>query len=83
MKKHLIVNMCVREGERTYDIKKVVTVPSEMSQFDIEKKVIFEDYGETEPDDNAYYYYGGEIAIVCDVFTEITKEELEVLNKFL
>jgi hypothetical protein len=91
--KHLIVNMCVREGCRTYDIKKVVTVPSEMSQDDIEKKVIFNEYGEVTGtiddegssymDNSGYYYDNGEYAVICDDFKEVTQEEFEVLNKFL
>jgi hypothetical protein len=91
--KCLIVNMCVREGCRTYDIKKVVTVPTDMSQADIEEKVIFESYGEVTgtiddegssyKDNSGYYYDNGEYAVVCDSFNEITKAEFETLKKFL
>ena len=78
MKKHLFINLTVRDGEREHDHKVLHTTNASNINFAAQRYVSrFWGNGEREDD---FWWFDGEITARLEKVVQITKEEYERLS---
>jgi len=76
----------VRTGEYEFELKRVEALPNSTNpqeHFTNIAKTFYDNGEQLFENKEEFYFFGGEICAWLDSFEEITKEEYEVLNKYL
>jgi len=74
----------VRDGEREYHSNSVHTLPSRRKISKFADNYAKEFYSsKPQKSDGGYYHFGGEVHVSAHNYREITKEEYDVLNRFI
>jgi hypothetical protein len=84
-KKYLFVSLHIQNGEYEHysNSVHVVDETTDSEKF-AEDHAGINFYGsENYKEDNAYYYFGGSIAVSVNDFREISEEDFNVLSRFL
>jgi hypothetical protein len=80
----LYLSLEVRDGERKYSCNSVHTIPPKKRIEAFAENYAKDFYGgKSEPYDGGYYYCGGEVHVSVHHYRLITKEEFDILNRFL
>lgn len=88
--KYIFLEMKIRNGEYEYSSQSVHELPARKSTEKFGRDYAKDFYGgkpfqyndKIDPD-GEWYFNGGEVAVRCKEVQEITKEEYEVLKKYL
>jgi hypothetical protein len=82
--KYVFIALDIQNGEYQYRSRMVHIIPKELNVDDFGDDCAKEFYGNFSHSDGfVHYFNGGEVAVENGVAQEITKEEYDVLNKFL
>ena len=82
--KYVFITLRVRNGDYDFESKSVHEIKSEIDGSDFAEKYASDFYGDKSYEDNGRYYFnGGEVAVDVRRAQEITKEEYNVMSKFL
>jgi hypothetical protein len=84
--KYYIRTIGVRTGEYEFELKRVESLPSRTNPHKHFTNIAKNFYNKGEQwfkDKEEFYFFGGEVCAWVDDFKEITKEEFEVLSKYL
>jgi len=78
------VTIGLREGESEFYLKLTSVVPKNFTEEQIYHKVITDNEGEPESvDEDGYWFRGGEYVMFGYGIKPMTKDEFEVVNKFV
>lgn len=82
--KYLFVKLEVQDGENRHTLKSVHEIPDDKGENEFGEEHASEFYGTSEKGEGDWYeFYGGSIAVRCTANTVITKDEYNVLKKYL
>ena len=84
--KYYFKEIGVRTGEYEFELKSTHTCDEDQDINNILDEYIQDFYGgecEDMFDNEEYYFFGGEVAVCLNRVTEVTKEEYEVLKKYI
>lgn len=84
--KFIFATLNERNGEQEYSCKLVREIPKSSDEWKwVEKNILkgWYDDENAEKSDNGYYFFGGSLHVKVSLVQVITKEEFDVLNKFL
>jgi hypothetical protein len=82
--KFILIKIKIQCGEYEFSSNSVHEISSKKNVNKFAETHAEDFYGiKAYKDDNVHYFNGGEVAVQVKAVAEITKEEYEVLNKFL
>ena len=84
MKKYIVLNLKIQNGEYEYSSKTIHEIPEEVNIDEFTEEYASEFYSKfSHEDSGTYYFNGGEVAVRVRGYSVITKQEYKILLKYI